>query len=305
MSKTKEPPIKTISIDRINILNPRVRNQKIFESIAKNIKDVGLKRPITVREGSSVRGKDYDLVCGQGRMEAFIQMGRKTIPAIVIDASEEEALLKSLVENLARRQHRTMDLLQAVEILKSQGYDNKDIAAKTGLSKDYINGVLFLLEHGEQRLLAAVEAGTIPITVAVQIATSPNDDVQIALQEAYDSNLLRGKKLVEAKKMLEQRKRFGKISHGGGHGNHRHRGSAQITAHEVLKIYEKEVDRKRVLTRKANAADNAMVFITEALRRLLKDKAFKNILEAEELTNMPKPLADLCAGKSSGLQGSA
>jgi ParB family chromosome partitioning protein len=198
-----------------------------------------------------------------------------------------------------------MDLLQAVEILKSQGYDNKDIAAKTGLSKDYINGVLFLLEHGEQRLLAAVEAGTIPITVAVQIATSPNDDVQIALQEAYDSNLLRGKKLVEAKKMLEQRKRFGKISHGGGHGNHRHRGSAQITAHEVLKIYEKEVDRKRVLTRKANAADNAMVFITEALRRLLKDKAFKNILEAEELTNMPKPLADLCAGKSSGLQGSA
>ena len=60
-----------------------------------------------------------------------------------------------------------------------------------------------------------------------------------------------------------------------------------------------------MLTRKANAADNAMVFITEALRRLLKDKAFKNILEAEELINMPKPLADLCAGKLTGLQGGA
>ena len=34
-------------------------------------------------------------------------------------------------------------------------------------------------------LLAAVEAGKIPITVAVQIAASPNGDVQIALQEAY------------------------------------------------------------------------------------------------------------------------
>ncbi len=41
------------------------------------------------------------------------------------------------------------------------------IAAKTGLSYDYISSVLFLLEHGEQRLLAAVEAGNMPITVAV------------------------------------------------------------------------------------------------------------------------------------------
>ncbi len=93
-----------------------MRNQKIFRSIVENIGNVGLKRPITVREGSAVQDKDYDLICGQGRMEAFIQMGKKTIPAIVVDATEEEALIMSLVENLARRQHRTMDLLQAVEI---------------------------------------------------------------------------------------------------------------------------------------------------------------------------------------------
>ena len=303
MSKSKEPVIKTIAIDQINILNPRVRNQKIFQTIADNIRDVGLKRPITVRLGSSVKDKDYDLICGQGRMEAFIQIGQKKIPAIVIDASEEQALIMSLVENLARRQHRTMDLLQGVEILKSQGYAGKTIATKTGLTLDYINNVLFLLEHGEQRLLAAVEAGTMPITVAVKIAESPNGDIQSALQEAYDSKLLRGKKLIEAKKLLEMRERFGKASRGGGRGGHRNRGSEKITAREVLKIYEKEVDRKRLLTRKADAADNAMVFITEALRRLLKDKAFKGILEDEDLINIPKPLADLCSGKRSSLQG--
>ena len=233
MNKIKEPPIKMIAINQINILNPRVRNQKIFHSMAESIRDVGLKRPITLRQGSAAKDKDYDLICGQGRMEAFMQMGKKAIPAIVIDASEEQALIRSLVENLARRQHRTMDLLQGVEILKSQGYDNKAIAAKTGLSQDYINSVLFLLEHGEQRLLTAVEAGMMPITVAVKIAESPNDDVQLALQDAYDRNLLRGNKLIEAKKLLEKRKRFGKASHGGGHGKHQNRGSEQITAREV------------------------------------------------------------------------
>ena len=95
MSKTKEPPIKTISIDRINILNPRVRNQKIFESIAKNIKDVGLKRPITVREGSSVRGKDYDLVCGQGRMLATaierMHKAKPNMPSTMPDNSLDSA----------------------------------------------------------------------------------------------------------------------------------------------------------------------------------------------------------------------
>ena len=303
MTKQKEPVIKTISISKINILNPRVRNQKIFQSITKNIEDVGLKRPITVRHGSEMTSKDYDLICGQGRMEAFIQLGRKTIPAIVLDASEEQALIMSLVENMARRHHRTIDLLQGVEVLKSQGYDNKTIAAKTGLTLDYINDVLFLLEHGEQRLLAAVEAGSMPITVAVKIAETPSEEVQNALQDAYDNNLLRGKKLIEAKKILELRKRFGKISRGGGPGAHRNRGSENITMREVVKIYNKEIDRKRLLSRRADSTDRAMVFVTQALRILLNDDGFKKVLDAEKLNRIPKQLADLCAGNASDLKG--
>jgi ParB family chromosome partitioning protein len=297
MSKEKIPEIKMIAIDKIHILNPRVRNQKLFQAMAQNIAKVGLKRPITVRIGSHASGKDYDLVCGQGRIEAFQQAGKKQIPAIVINASEEEALVMSLVENLARRMHRSVDILQGVEILKRQGYDAKTISNKTGLVVEYIYDVLFLLEHGEQRLLAAVEAGTMPITVAVTIVKSPNESHQ-ALQDAYDNNLLRGKKLLEVKKLLELRKRLGKATQGGGNGRHRNRDSEHISAREVLKIYEKEVDRKRLLTRKADATGNCMVFIIEALRDLMQDTAFRAILEAEQLTAMPKRLAELCGQKT-------
>jgi ParB family chromosome partitioning protein len=105
--KARASEIKMIPIEKINILNPRVRNQKVFLEIATNMTQVGMKRPITVTPSrAKVDGKEYDLICGQGRIEAFVACGQTEIPAIVIDASEEQALIMSLVENLARRQHR-------------------------------------------------------------------------------------------------------------------------------------------------------------------------------------------------------
>src|SRR5215470_14780466 len=99
------PIVKMIPVDQINILNPRSRNQGTFNSIVSNISNIGLKRPITVAycpEPSG--GKRYDLVCGQGRLEAFIALGQTEIPAIVREASKEDCFLMSLVENVARRQ---------------------------------------------------------------------------------------------------------------------------------------------------------------------------------------------------------
>jgi hypothetical protein len=40
--------IQLIPIDRVNVINPRVRNKRIFAEIVSNIAEIGLKRPITV-----------------------------------------------------------------------------------------------------------------------------------------------------------------------------------------------------------------------------------------------------------------
>jgi ParB family transcriptional regulator, chromosome partitioning protein len=297
MSKGKRASqIKMIPIDRINILNPRVRNQKVFQEIAGNIAQVGLKRPITVTAShNNVSGKDYDLVCGQGRVEAFIACGQTQIPALIIEASEEQALIMSLVENLARRQHRATDLLQGIEILQKQGYDARAIATKTGLTIEYVNGVINLMERGEERLLAAVEAGHMPISVAIKVAEA-NGDEQLALQEAYESKQLRGKKLLTAKRLIETRKRRGK-GFRGGHSGPRSRREGGISAQDVLKVYQREVDRKRLLTRKAEFVSNRLLFITEALHRLLKEDNFSTLLRAEGLTTLPKPISELMAEK--------
>jgi ParB family transcriptional regulator, chromosome partitioning protein len=284
--------IKMIQIDRINILNPRARNQKIFHDIAVNITQVGLKRPITVTPcRSNTQDKDYDLICGQGRLEAFMACGQKEIPAIIIDASEEQALIMSLVENLARRQHRASDLLYGIEVLRKNGYNGKTIATKTGLSHDYVNGLLNLMEKGEERLLAAVETGQMPIALAIRIAENPEDE-QRALREAYESKQLRGNRLLMAKRLIDTRRRRGK-TFSDESGRKRVKSDIVITSQSILKVYQREVDRKRLLTRKADVVNNRLLFITEALRQLLEEDSFKNLLRAEGLTTLPKPLAAL------------
>lgn len=146
-----------------------------------------------------------------GPLEAFISLGQEEIPAIIIDASEEEALVMSLVENLARRQHSSLDLLKGIEMLLNKNYTASEIAKKTGLTPEYVSEIIKLIERGEERLLSAVEAGNMPLNIAVKIALSPGNE-QHALQEAYENNELRGKKLLQARKLIETRRRRGNTS---------------------------------------------------------------------------------------------
>ena len=96
--------IEHIPIAEIRVVNPRTRNKTKFQEIVASIAEVGLKKPITVsRRELDSDGTRYDLVCGQGRMEACRALGETTIPAVLSDASREERLLMSLVENIARR----------------------------------------------------------------------------------------------------------------------------------------------------------------------------------------------------------
>jgi len=54
-----------------------------------------------------------------------------------VDANEVERLLRSVIENIARRQQRPLELLQDITILRDRGYSDHDIAEKTGLSLSY------------------------------------------------------------------------------------------------------------------------------------------------------------------------
>ncbi|WP_313535435.1 plasmid partitioning protein RepB C-terminal domain-containing protein [Sphingomonas sp.] len=162
--------IASIPIDRINVLNPRARNRRQHREIVDNIDAIGLKRPVTVRRNPAGNGDTFDLICGEGRLEALRMLGASEIPAVIIDAEEDECLVMSLVENIARRQHRPIDIMHEIGSLRRRGYNDVQIAEKIGCTPSWANMIGQLLERGEERLLAAVETGLIPVSLAIDIA---------------------------------------------------------------------------------------------------------------------------------------
>ena len=160
---TNHQPVKIqmIPVDRVDVLNPRERNGKVFEEIVGNIKTIGLKKPITVTPRKGPDGEErYLLVCGEGRLKAFKSAGEAKIPALVIEVSDEDAFIMSLAENIARRQYRPLELLAGVEALRDKGYDKKVIAAKTGLTVEYVTGILTLLQAWRRAIAGRGPEGT-------------------------------------------------------------------------------------------------------------------------------------------------
>lgn len=149
-------------------------------------------------------------------MEAFIALGATEIPAVVIVASEEDCFVMSLVENLARRHHSPLELMREIGTLKRRGYSTAEIATKTDFSDEYVYAICYLLEHGEERLLAGVERGVIPSSIAMEIARAKDTEVQQALADAYEQKTIPGNQIVAhpADHRTAQSNRQAEVPHG-------------------------------------------------------------------------------------------
>lgn len=283
------PMVQMIPIDQINVLNPRSRNKVVFQSIVSNISNLGLKRPITVaRRTEPADGKFYDLVCGQGRLEAFAALGQAEIPAIVKEASKEECFLMSLVENIARRQLRPLELPREISSLKSRGYSTTEIANKIDVHKSYVTGISHLLKDGEERLISAVETGRIPLSVAMQIANTDEDGIQRALCQAYEDKTLRGRKLLAVRRIIEARTANGKSSNQGV----RRKVDRLQSTEGLVRVYRQEADRQKLLIKKSQLTEHRLLLILSALKNLFRDENFVTLLRAEGLDTIPAPLAE-------------
>ncbi|MGZ3368837.1 MAG: plasmid partitioning protein RepB C-terminal domain-containing protein [Caulobacteraceae bacterium] len=281
------PEIRMIPVDAITVLNPRVRNKRVFQELITSIANLGLKKPITVSQRA---GKPrYDLVCGQGRLEAFVALGQPEIPAIVIEAAEEDCFVMSLVENLARRQHTPLELVRAIGSLRERGYSHTDIAAKVDFTREYVYAICYLLENGEEKLINAVERGVIPHTIAMEIAKAKEGEVQQALAQAYEEKSLPGNQVLAIRRIIEQRNTSGK-------GVHRrvspHHAQKPVTSEALIRAYQRETERQRQLVKRASLTRNRLTFVSNALKHLLADDHFVTLMRAEGFNTLPTALAE-------------
>ncbi len=278
-----------IPIDRIRVLNPRPRDKKKFEQIIQSIKNLGLKKPIQVSLRSAEEGTEpgYDLVCGQGRMEAFLALGYKEIPAIVVEVSREERLLRSLVENMARRLPSRLALMNEIERLKADGYSNVEIGKKLDIADGTVGGYIALKKAGEERLLDAAINGKIPLGVAMDIAKADSPELQRELLKGFESKDLNQFAIRTVKRLIDQRRFVGK-----GRDTEADKKKSRTNADSLINAFKRESQKQRLIVKKARLCDAKLVITVTALGKLLGDENFFNLLRAESLADIPQYLQD-------------
>lgn len=108
--------LTTLPLDRVapNPNQPRKHfDEESLRELAASILERGVMEPIIVRP---VNGH-FEIVAGERRYRASHLAGLKTIPAIVREASDEEALADSLLENFQREDLTVLEKAQAIQKL--------------------------------------------------------------------------------------------------------------------------------------------------------------------------------------------
>jgi len=285
--------VQMIPLERIRILNPRHRDKKKFELIVQSIKNLGLKKPIQVslRSADEAEGPGYDLVCGQGRIEAFMALGYLEIPAVVVEISKEDRLLRSLVENMARRNPSPLELINEIMRLKEQGYSNGDICKKLDVENQIITGLIALKTAGEERLLEAAINGKVPLGVAIDIAKTENIEMQRELLKAYEGKQLNQFSIRAVRKLMDQRQFFGKQC-GSVATNDK---KVRLSADGLVSAYRRESQKQKLMVKKARVCEAKLLFVVTAFNKLMADANFVTLLRAESLPTMPKDIGDKLA----------
>ena len=154
-----EPELAHLPIEMIhpNPRQPRRRfDGEATSGLADSIRAQGIVQPVLVRPRPA---GGYELIAGERRWRAAREAGMPTIPALVRDADERDALLLGLVENVAREQLSPVEEARAYALLLDEfGLALGEIGDRVGRSKPSVSNRLRLLELPDD-VLAMLERG--------------------------------------------------------------------------------------------------------------------------------------------------
>ena len=148
--------VQCIGVDKI-VPNPqqprRVFEQAALQELAESIANHGVIQPVTLRRVGGVCG----LLAGERRLRATQMAGLKAIPAIVVDADDEESAVLALIENIQRENLSYME--EALGYLKfAQEYHmtQEEIAKLMGKTQSAVANKLRILRlYGETKRILA------------------------------------------------------------------------------------------------------------------------------------------------------
>ena len=172
-TNNNQKSVKELSVEDINPgrFQPRTNfdEEKLLE-LTNSIKNHGVLSPILVRE---VGLNKYEVIAGERRLRASKNAGLKTIPTLIDQKQDKDALESALIENLQREDLNAVEEARGYDRLKREfGLTQDEVAASTGKARSTIANSLRLLslpakvldmlssgkiEKGHAKLLASMD----------------------------------------------------------------------------------------------------------------------------------------------------
>ena len=125
-------------MERLSVSKCNVRRElEDISELKVSIEKEGILQPILVRPSREGKGF-YEVVVGRKRFEAALQLGLTVIPAIVKDLSDDQARLKSLVENIQRQSLSPMEEAEEIQSYWEKLGSLRRISELLGISHTYV-----------------------------------------------------------------------------------------------------------------------------------------------------------------------
>lgn len=173
--------VRDIAYDRIhpNARQPRSTFAELpIEELADSIRANGVLQPIIVRPSGPDR---YEIVAGERRWRASQMAGRRTVPALIRDLSDAEAVEIALLENLRREDLSPLERARAYQrYIDEFGVTTEELATKLSESRSNVANYLRLLRLSPE-VLTMLGAGELTMGHARAIAGLTNSERQLAL----------------------------------------------------------------------------------------------------------------------------
>lgn len=133
---------RLVPIDQVdpNPDQPRQVMGDLSELMA-SISEKGIIEPLVVRQ----RGGRYQIVAGERRYQAAVQVGLRELPVVIRDVDDTEIIEVALIENIQRKDLGAFEEAEAMSSLADRcGYTHEDLAKRLGKSRTSVTESLAL-----------------------------------------------------------------------------------------------------------------------------------------------------------------
>lgn len=163
---------------RANPYQPRHNfDSQALEELKQSIREKGIIQPITVRRVENY----YELVAGERRLRAVVDLGHKKIPAYIINVETKEEMLElALIENVQRERLNPIEQAQAFQRLVDEcNLTQDEVAQKIGKDRTTITNFIRLLKL-PPAIQESVKKGEISMGHARALLAIDDTDIQHA-----------------------------------------------------------------------------------------------------------------------------